>query len=249
VSVHPVDALRRLARRAVPLELRQVVAQARRVGRDWAAGVELRPARGGEDWPARVVLSQPVLASSALEAKLANLRRGASRLDLSVVEPGACWSFWRQVGRPSARGGFQAGRNLVDGRLVRQTGGGLCQLSGLLYHLALLGGLDVVERHAHSLDIYRDDERCTPLGADATVVWGFKDLRLRNPHPFAVALACRVEEMRVVGEIRSAGPIIPRAVEFVREPAFGSRVRVRTVIDGVAACETEYERRPGMELG
>lgn len=242
-------AMRRMARRAVPLELRQVVAQARRMGRDWAGGVELQRGRGGEEWPVCVELSQPVKHSAAVEAKLTNLRIAASLLDHNLIEPGGRWSFWDRVGRPSARRGFAEGRNIVDGALVRQTGGGLCQLSGLLYHLALLGGLEAAERHAHSLDIYREDERHTPLGADATVVWGFKDLRLRNPHPFAVSLAVSVEDTRIVGRLHGAEPIPPRDVSFVREPAARpGRVRVWTIVGGVPLCETEYEQRQGLAL-
>ena len=243
------DVLRRLARRAVPLELRQSLAQRRRARRDRAEGAAFHCARGGAEWPVAVALWQPVMPSAVLEAKLANLRRGAALLDLGVIEPGAGWSFWSQVGRPTARNGFQEGRNLVDGRLVRQVGGGLCQLSGLVHHLALLAGVEIVERHAHSIDIYREEERHTPLGADATVVWGFKDLRLRNPHPVAVSIGCSVEGHRLVGCIRAAGPIPTRSVSFVREPVATGRMRVRTEVDGVAVTETEYKQRPGLGLG
>jgi len=246
--MRPADVLRRLVRRAVPLELRQSLAQCRRARRDVAAGAGFHCARGGAEWPLAVELWQPVMPSAVLEAKLANLRRGASLLDLAVIEPGASWSFWSQVGRPTARNGFMEGRNLVDGRLVRQVGGGLCQLSGLVHHLALLGGLEIVERHAHSIDIYREEERHTPLGADATVVWGFKDLRLRNPHPFAVGLGCEVAGHRLHGRIHAAAAVVERSVAFVREPLPDRRVRVRTEVDGVAVDETVYEQRPGLGL-
>jgi vancomycin resistance protein VanW len=239
---------RRLARRVLPLGLRQALAHARRAVRDRVAGVRFGRMRGGGGWPAWVEIAQPVMPSATLEAKLANLRLGASRIDGSMVEAGGCWSFWDRVGRPSARRGFARGRNLVDGRLVIQTGGGLCQLSGLIHHLALSSGLEVSERHAHSIDIYREDERFTPLGADATVVWGVKDLRLRNPHPFPVAITCAVEGDRVVARLRSELPIAERTVDFVREPAAAGRVRVWTVIGGVRAVETEYERREGLRL-
>jgi vancomycin resistance protein VanW len=240
--------LRRMARRAVPLGVRQAVAHARRVARDRASGLELQRARGGQGWPVAVELAQAVLPTSTLRAKLLNLRRGASLVDASVVEPGGTWSFWDRIGRPSARNGFAPGRNLVEGRLVRQPGGGLCQLSSLLYHLGLLGGLEVAERHAHSIDIYREEERYAPLGADATVVWGFKDLRLRNPHPFAVSIACRLDGHRLVGQLRCDGVIGERCIGFTREPAAPGRVRVWTVIDGVQRWETEYERRAGLEI-
>jgi len=240
--------LRRLARRAVPLELRQGLAHARRGRSDRARGIVFGNARGGGEWPVRVELCQRVMPSAVIEAKLANLRLGASLVDGSVVEPGGRWSFWHRVGRPSTTRGFVAGRNIVDGRLVRQAGGGLCQLSSLLHHLALLAGLEVDERHAHSLDIYREDERFTPLGADATVVWGFKDLRLRNPHATPVCIACRVDGTRLIGQLRADASITAREVDFVREPAAPGRVRVWTVVDGAACGETEYEQRPGLAL-
>ncbi|HYH82519.1 MAG TPA: VanW family protein [Longimicrobium sp.] len=242
------DVLRRLVRRAVPLELRAGLAHARRARSDRARGIAFAEARGGGEWPVRVELWQRVMPSTVLEAKLANLRLGASLVDRSAVEPGARWSFWHRVGRPGAARGFREGRNIVDGRLVKQVGGGLCQLSSLLYHLALLGGLEVEERHAHSLDIYREEERFTPLGADATVVWGFKDLRLRNPHAAAVSIGCRVEGDRLIGELRSASELPARSVAFVREPASPGRVRVWAVVDGAACAETEYEQRQGLAL-
>ena len=246
--MNPIAMVRRLARQAVPLEVRKSIANARRTARDRARGIAFGDARGGGEWPVRVELCQRVMPSPVIEAKLANLRLGASCLDGSVMEPGARWSFWHRVGRPRPARGFVQGRTIVEGRLVKQVGGGLCQLSSLLYHLALLGGLEVEERHAHSLDIYHEDQRFTPLGADATVVWGVKDLRLRNPHPFAVSIAVRVDGTRLTGEIRSEQPIPRRAVDFVRRPAGTGRVRVWTVVDGSSVRETEYEQRPGLAL-
>lgn len=38
----------------------------------------------------------------------------------------------------------------------------------------------IVERHSHSIDIYQEHERFTPLGSDATVVYGYKDLQFQN---------------------------------------------------------------------
>jgi vancomycin resistance protein VanW len=242
------DLLRRLARRAVPIGARQTIAHLRRGRRDRACGILFDDGRGGGEWPVWAQLCQRVMPSPVIEAKLANLRLGASFIDQSLLEPGGRWSFWHRVGRPGAWRGFARGRNLVDGRLVRQTGGGLCQLSSLIHHLALLGGLEIEERHAHSLDIYHEHERFTPLGADATVVWGVKDLRLRNPHPFAVSLACHVDGTTLVGRLRAAEPVTTRAVDFVREPPALGRVRVWTVVDGSALVETEYEQRPGLAL-
>lgn len=67
------------------------------------------------------------------------------------------------------------GRNLVAGKIQGNYGGGLCQVSGLLYYIALATGLEILERHAHSIDIYAEEDRFAPLGADDTVVFGYKN--------------------------------------------------------------------------
>jgi vancomycin resistance protein VanW len=240
------NSLHRLARQLIPLALRQEAAQTRRVLRDWSAGIDFSQTRGGEQWPAWIELAQPVMPSALLENKLSNISRGVSLINMSLIEPGEIWSFWSRVGRPSSRNRFVEGRNLVGGRLVSQVGGGLCQLSSLIYHLALLSGLEIVERHAHSIDIYREEERFTPLGADATVVWGFKDLRLRNPHPFAVSIACVLEGMRLAGYL-GCGESVPKCdISFVCEDVAPGLVRVKTLVDGTERWQTHYERLPDL---
>ena len=116
----------------------------------------------------------------------------------------------------------------------------------MLYHLALVGGLEIVERHPHSIDIYREEDRYAPLGADATVVWGFKDLRLRNPYPSAVSITCFLDRMRLVAQLRSLGAARPLDVVFVREQLAPARVRVETLVGGSRRGLTEYEQRPGL---
>ena len=240
--------LRRLVRRGAPLKLRQLYAQARRLYRDSASGTRFQNESGGADWPVGTELTQVVIRGQLYENKLSNLRRGAARIDQSLINPGGQWSFWDRVGKPSVGNGFLVGRNIVDGQLVRQVGGGLCQLSSLLYHLALLGGLEIAERHPHSIDIYRDSERFTPLGADATVVWGFKDLRLRNSYQFAISIGCFLDGERLVGQLRSREVIPAAEVLFVREEVSPGRVRVRTVVGGRTQGVTDYEQRPGLRV-
>jgi len=242
------DSLRRFLRRGAPLKLRQLYAQARRLYRDSLSDTHFQSESGGGDWPVRTELVQIVIQGQLHENKLSNLRRGTALIDQSLINPGGQWSFWGRVGKPSVGNGFVDGRNIVDGQLVRQVGGGLCQLSSLIYHLALLGGLEIVERHPHSIDIYRDNERFTPLGADATVVWGFKDLRLRNSYQFAVSIGCFLDGKRLVGQLRSREAMPSPEVLFVREEVALGRVRVRTVVGGDTQGITEYEQRPGLRV-
>src|SRR5438874_2523916 len=56
-----------------------------------------------------------------------------------------------------------------------QLGGGICQVASTLFVAGLVSGLSVAERHRHSTPV-----DYIPLGQDATVSWGVKDLKLRN---------------------------------------------------------------------
>jgi hypothetical protein len=120
------------------------------------------------------------------QGKVENLRVAARRLDGTVLEPGAVFSFWRQMGRASARRGFVEGRMLQEGCLVPAVGGGLCQLSNALYDVALQAECAIVERHAHSR---RVPGAATPAGRDATVAWNYVDLRFVAPERLVLRVA------------------------------------------------------------
>jgi vancomycin resistance protein VanW len=240
--------MRALLRRWLPLETRQQLAHLRRQWHDFTHGSLPRNERSHVPWPTQVALTQRVMPGQLFDNKLHNLRQGAQALSGSVLAPGALWSFWAVLGRPSVAQGYVEGRNLVQGQLTRQVGGGLCQLSSLVYHLALMGGLQVAERHPHSIDIYREEDRFTPLGADATVVWGFKDLRLRNPHPFALSLHCELQGDQLTARLCAASNLQPREVVFVREPLGPQQVRVHAKVGDELLQVTDYVQQQGAGL-
>ncbi|MCX8211794.1 MAG: VanW family protein [Lewinella sp.] len=191
--------------------------------------------------PFRVSVTQAVRRSYLYENKISNLRLAGVRVGRFVVQPGETFSFWRAVGPPTARRGFLPGRNLIGGELKEDYGGGLCQMSGLLYHLSLMAGLEIVERHNHSTDIYQDHERFTPLGADATVVYGYRDLMVRNTLDDAVYFSVTVEDDQVIGMLHCAGEITVRELEFRLVWEDGQAKEVLTVDGaGEVLCRSVY---------
>ncbi len=175
---------------SVVLELRRQVAAMRRRLRD--QGLDLvAPGAQRSVHPIRLALEQPL--GAAAHAKRHNILLAANALDGLPLRPGQVFSFWHVVGRPQLARGFVAGRSLLAGELVQDPGGGLCQLAGALYHLSLQGGLVVVERWPHSVDLYREEERYTPLGADASVAWGFRDLRLYSRVELCFSIVMRTK--------------------------------------------------------
>ncbi len=235
-------------RQRIPLGMRQEIRHCWRLWNDRRNGIRFERSVGDLEQLPSIGLIQPIMFSDFFENKRANIRRGAGLLDRGLIGAGTAWSFWHRVGRPDAANGFLPGRNIVRGKLVALSGGGLCQLSSMVYHLALLGGLTVLERHPHSLDIYEEDERFTPLGADATVVWGFKDLRLHNPHPFRISFGFRVERNSLIGELRSGAYLTACDVEFVRVELERPWVQVNTMVNRRLHVSTVYEQRQGLQI-
>ncbi|MEL6852958.1 MAG: VanW family protein, partial [Bacteroidota bacterium] len=155
-------------------------------------------------------------------------RIGIATLQNQVVQPGEIFSFWELVGPPTEKRGYQAGRAIQGGSLSAEVGGGLCQLAGILHYLALQAGWEIVERFPHSLDLYTEESRYAPLGADAAVAYGYKDLRLRNPHDSPGCFRLEVLPDALVATYCGEFPQQVFPVEFVMEAKEnGKKVRTR----------------------
>jgi vancomycin resistance protein VanW len=201
-----LNAARRVLRRLVPVPLRQAVALARRglAGRGLAYAQRAFDEAAAE-WLTVCTVEQTIKQSRLWEGKLHNLQLAVAMVDGVTIAPGEALSVWALIGRPTAKRGFAVGRAIRADEETGDVGGGLCQLSGLLYELGLRAGLEVIERHPHSRDLYqREEDRFTPLGLDATVVWPWKDLRLRNRQDHPLRLHCAVEGLTLFGWLTAA---------------------------------------------
>ena len=223
--------MRRLIRRWIPSEYRLYI---KLILNKWKTRKYISPLGWAQlsglqiDTPAQIKICQQIKTTERSENKIHNMKLAIECLDKVTLFPNQAFSFWHCVGRPLASRGYQSGRNLINGVLTEDIGGGLCQLAGIIYHTALVSGLDVLERHSHSADIYREEERYTPLGADATVVYGYKDLKLINPHPFAVQLSFCLEPNQLCCSIFSESRFPKNKIEFNRKN-LGDKWEVSTV--------------------
>lgn len=125
------------------------------------------------------------------------------RLDGLLVHPGETFSFWRLVGLPTRLKGYKEGLVLSQGALRKGVGGGLCQLSNLLYWMTLHTPLQVVERWRHSYDVFPDVNRTLPFGSGATVAYNYIDLQIENTTAQTFQLRLWQDEEQLYGEWRS----------------------------------------------
>lgn len=185
--------------------------------------------------------TQPIKQSSYYQNKVDNIKLGAKFIQEIVIESGETISFWKVIGKPTEKRGFKIGRNLIAGKLTADYGGGLCQLSGILYITSLKSGLDVTERHNHTVDIYKEEERFTPLGSDATVVYAYKDLRIKNTYPHPIRFVFEVDNNSIECRLMSPKKIDQKLINFTITKQEGS-VMVETYRDNVL-CDVSYYLR------
>jgi vancomycin resistance protein YoaR len=104
-----------------------------------------------------------------------NIHTLGKALDGELIAPGGVFSFNGAAGERTAEKGYQQADAIVNGRLVPQLGGGVCQVGTTVFNAAFESGLPVIERRNHSFYISH-----YPKGRDATVSWGAPDLKFKN---------------------------------------------------------------------
>ncbi len=117
-----------------------------------------------------------------------NMELAIGKVNGIALKPGQDFSLNETVGERTVQEGYRSAPIFKDGKVVPDTGGGICQVASTLYNVALLANMTVLERSHHSRPVWY-----CPTGRDATVYWGQHDLRLRNTLQHTVV---------ILGEIR-----------------------------------------------
>jgi vancomycin resistance protein YoaR len=130
-----------------------------------------------------------------------NIRLAATALDGVVLEPGAELSFNERVGPRTAERGFLVAPVILREERQLQLGGGICQVASTLFDAALIAGLTPVERCRHSSPV-----DYVALGEDATIAWGYKDLKIRNDSEQTVRLSVELVGSTLLARIDGETP-------------------------------------------
>ncbi|GHV32592.1 hypothetical protein FACS18949_03970 [Clostridia bacterium] len=167
------------------------------------AQIEAARRNGGASVTVPLIFTRPEVTREELEAKLfadelaafttylsaanlprtSNIRLASQYMDGTILLPGGEFSYNEVVGERTPERGFQEAGAYLNGKLVPETGGGICQLSSGLYNAALLANLEITQRFNHSLSV-----GYVPTGLDATVSWGTLDFKFRNSTPYPIRL-------------------------------------------------------------
>jgi len=130
-----------------------------------------------------------------------NVRLASAFLDGLLLAPGQVFSFNETVGPREMARGFRYAMVISGGSFEPGLGGGVCQVSSTLYNTVLLAGLEIVERHNHSVRI-----AYVPIGRDATVLYGSKDFKFKNNTPGFIMLKTKLEGLKLEIAVYGKGP-------------------------------------------
>lgn len=113
-----------------------------------------------------------------------NIKLAADILDEAIVKAnGGTWSFNDQSGNTNEEAGFWAAGSIIDGEITDSIGGGICQVATTIFNAVYEAGLDITERHNHSLYMAN-----YPDGRDAAVTYPEMDLVWKNTLPSDILL-------------------------------------------------------------
>lgn len=104
-----------------------------------------------------------------------NIRIACESIDGTLLAPGEMFSLNEIVGERTVARGFKSAPVFENAKVVPGIGGGVSQVTGTLFNVAALAGLEIKEVHPHSRPV-----TYLPLGRDATVAYGQLDLKFVN---------------------------------------------------------------------
>ncbi|OIP23433.1 hypothetical protein COX95_02775 [bacterium CG_4_10_14_0_2_um_filter_33_32] len=118
--------------------------------------------------------------SGSSAARKNNVKVGASKFNGLLIAPGEEFSFNKYLGEVDASTGFLPELVIKPGKMIKEYGGGLCQVATTAFRAALYSGFPITERKNHSFAVHYYYWPFDQAGVDATIYPPHPDLRFKN---------------------------------------------------------------------
>lgn len=116
-----------------------------------------------------------------------NIRKACEAVNGLVLMPGEQISYNALLGQRTKENGYLEAGAYVNGEVVDQVGGGICQVSSAMYYCAVYANLQIDQRTNHTFQV----SYMAP-GLDATVSWGKPDLKFTNNRTYPIRFTAEV---------------------------------------------------------
>ena len=121
-----------------------------------------------------------------------NISIAARTLNGTYVAPGETFSLNGALGQRTGAKGYNEAPVIINGRLTKDYGGGISQLSTTLFNAVFFSGARIEEHHPHSFYISR-----YPEGREATISWPDVDNRFTNDTGYGILIQASVTSSSV----------------------------------------------------
>lgn len=113
-----------------------------------------------------------------------NISITCEKINGLILENGETFSFNGFIGERTAASGYEVAGVIENGQSAQAYGGGICQVSSMIYQSVIKSDLEVVERHPHMWP-----STYATVGTDAAVDWGNQDFSFTNNSGYPIALS------------------------------------------------------------
>ncbi|MPM34776.1 hypothetical protein SDC9_81363 [bioreactor metagenome] len=159
----------------------------------------------------------------ANENRAQNITLASNSIGGTLLRPNEVFSFNNLVGLRIAEFGYREAPVFIEGKIVPDFGGGVCQVSSTLYNAILLAEMKIEERTSH----FRPPGY-VPLGQDATVADNLLDFKFRNGLPQNIYILSQVSTDSITIYILSKNS--PNRPEIVIESVKEKVIAPNTIV-------------------
>ena len=176
-----------------------------------------------------------------------------------VIMPGDSFDFNPVVGERTPERGFLKAGAISDGLATKEYGGGICQVSSMLYIAALKADLTITARTHHLWP----SSYLPQIGTDATVSWGGPEFRFVNSTNYPIAISAYFDgnsvtvaiygrpledglKITVIGEKTLDQP--PKPTKYIADPTLpvGQQEEVSKARNEIGATSYKVYTRNGV---
>lgn len=174
-------------------QIKNIVSENSALAVDPVLGLEVTPEiKVGTDLLGRSQLSY----EGGTVGRHKNIELGVERINGTILMPGEEFSFKKELGTTTVEDGFSEERIFLNGEVTKGVGGGLCQVSTILFRTAMASALPITERANHSFTVSRYDE-----GLDATYSNPGPDFKFVNDTANPIIIKGKTENLTAIFEI------------------------------------------------
>lgn len=130
-----------------------------------------------------------------------SLKPAVRTLNDLLIRPGETFSFWWLVRHAGKDTPYKDDLTVTNGKLTTMSGGGICQISNLLFRMLLHTPLTIIQRRGHKIEESPEPSSDETKGADATISEDWIDLKVRNDIDCTYQIWMILDDEKIIGQV------------------------------------------------